>query len=101
MASGSVSVEKNAGSTLTIGDRIDIIKGKRAFPLVFPLLMLLLMIVLFGIITGGDFFRIRIMKGIFNQSIITGTIATAVCFIFATGNIDFSVGSVMGLSARV
>ncbi len=80
-------------------DRIEIIKNKRSFPLVFPLSMLALLIVIFHIATGGEFLTFNVLKGVFNQSLIVGTMAIAVSFIYTTGNIDFSVGNVMGLAA--
>lgn len=84
---------------LKLVDRIEIIKNKRGFSLIFPLSMLVFLVVLFIILTGGDFFTPNVMKGIFNQSLIVGTMAIAVSFIYSTGNIDFSVGNVMGLAA--
>jgi len=91
--------KQKAPSQLGIGDRIEIIKSKRGFSLIFPLSMLLLLVALFVILTGGDFFTLNVIKGIFNQSLIVGTMATAVSFIYTTGNVDISVGNVMGLSA--
>ena len=84
---------------LGIMDRIDIIKNKRSFPLVFPLAMLALLVVIFHILTGGEFLTLNVLRGVFNQSLIIGTMAIAVSFIYTTGNIDFSVGNVMGLAA--
>lgn len=86
---------------LGFSDRIDIIKNKPAFSLAFPLSILALLIVLFGIVTSGDFFKTSVLLGIFNQALIVGTMATAVSFIYTTGNIDISVGSVMALSAII
>lgn len=84
---------------LKFGERIDIIKNKRMFSLVFPLSVLCLIIIAFGIATGGGFFKTTVLKGIFDQALIIGTMATAVSFIYTTGNLDISVGSVMGLGA--
>lgn len=84
---------------LTFTDRLEIIKGKRWFQLVFPVSMLVFLVLLFSILTGGDFLKLTVFKGIFNQTLIVGTVATAVSFIYSTGNIDFSVGNVMGLAA--
>ena len=83
---------------LTLADRINIIKNHRLFPIIFPLSMLVVLFVLFVILTGGKFLRSSVITGIFNQSLIVGTLATGVAFIYTTGNIDFSVGAVMGLS---
>lgn len=86
---------------LTLWDRIDIIKNTRFFPLAFPLAMLVVVFLLFTALTGGGFLRKSVLMGIFNQSLIVGTMATAVCFIYTTGNIDFSVGAVMGLACTI
>lgn len=86
---------------LKLKDRIDIIKNKRGFSLAFPLTMLACIIAIFSALTNGDFLTRNVLMGIFNQSIIVGTMATAVCFIYTTGNVDFSVGSVMGLAAAI
>lgn len=96
-SSVEVSVTKKRPE-LKMVDRIEIIKNKRGFSLAFPLLMLVFLIVLFTILTSGDFFTSNVMKGIFNQSLIVGTMATAVSFIYSMGNIDFSVGNAMGLA---
>ena len=98
MATSSAAVKKEHHADLTVMDRIDIIKNNRFFPLVFPLAMLAIIFVFFTIATGGEFLKKSVLKGIINQSFITGTMATAVAFIYTTGNIDFSVGNAMGLA---
>ena len=82
-------------------DRIAIIKNKPAFSFVFPFSVLLLIIVSFGLLTQGSFFGKNVLLGIFNQAIIIGTMATAVSFIYTTGNLDISVGNAMALSATI
>ncbi len=84
---------------LSLADRIDIVKSKRLFPLFFPLGILGLIILIFGMATDGQFFQKTVLQGIFNQAIIIGTMATAVSFIYTTGNLDISVGAIMGLAA--
>ena len=96
----SVAAEPK-GVTLTLGDKLDILKSKRAFPLVFPLVMLLLITALFSALTGGQFLSRTVMLGIFNQSLIVGTMAIGVSFIYSIGEIDFSVGASMGLAAAI
>jgi ribose transport system permease protein len=85
-------------SKMSFIDKVDDIKSKRFFPLVFPLITLAFLLILFELLTGGKFFTKNILLGIFNQSVITATMATAVAFIYSTGDIDFSVGSAMGLA---
>lgn len=84
---------------LTFLDKLEIIKGKKSFPLVFPIAMLVVLFILFSITTSGRFLTSNVITGILNQSLIVGTMATAVSFIYSTGNIDFSVGNAMGLAA--
>ncbi len=86
---------------LTLGDRINIIKNHRFFPIIFPLTMLVVLFFLFVALTGGRFLSGSVIKGIFNQSLIIGTLATGAAFIYTTGNIDFSIGSVMGLACVI
>ena len=86
---------------LTLGDRINIIKNHRFFPIIFPLAMLVVLFFLFVALTGGRFLSTTVIKGIFNQSLIIGTLATGAAFIYTTGNIDFSIGSVMGLACVI
>ncbi len=82
---------------LTLGDRLAILKSKRAFTLVFSLMILALIVLFFGIATNGKFFKFSILNGIFDQAIIIATMAIAVSFIYTTGNLDISIGSVMAL----
>ena len=41
------------------------------------------------------------MKGILSQAIIIGTCATGVAFIYSNGNLDISIGAVLGLAATL
>jgi ribose transport system permease protein len=89
---------KEISTKMTFIDKVDEIKSKRLFPLIFPLATLAVLLVLFEILTTGKFFTTNVMVGILNQSIIIGIMATSVSFIYSTGDIDFSVGSAMGLA---
>lgn len=86
---------------LKFNDMLDIVKNQRMFSLIFPFAMLLFIIALFGILTKGSFCTAGVMKSIFNQSMIIGTLAIGMTFIFTTGDVDFSAGNVMGLAAAV
>ncbi|MDY3918422.1 MAG: ABC transporter permease [Candidatus Limivivens sp.] len=86
---------------LSIADRITIIKSKKYFVLAFSVFAFLLSIGIFGIWTGGGFFRPNVLIGIFSQGLIIGTLATAVSFIYTTGNLDISIGTVLGLAATL
>lgn len=96
----NVTVEKSKAS-LTLGDRIAIIKSKSFFSFAFSLTIFCLIIVFFGLMTDGRFFKKSVLLGIFNQGLIIGTMATAVSFIYTTGNLDISVGNVMAMAALV
>ncbi len=91
----------NRAAHLGLGDRVQIIKNNRAFSLVFPFIMLAFIIILFTIVTEGRFLKPTVFKGIFNQSLIVGTMAIGMSFIFTTGDVDFSVGNVMGVACAV
>ena len=95
------TVDEARQPKLTLGDRINIIKNHRFFPIIFPLVMLVTLFLLFVVLTKGKFLGKSVIMGIFNQSLIVGTLATGVAFIYTTGNIDFSVGSVMGLACVI
>lgn len=86
---------------LTLGDRIEIIRTHRYFLAVFPFVILVLMIIAFGAATSGRFFTPRVLKGIFSQAVIIGTCATGVAFIYSNGNLDISIGAVLGLAATL
>lgn len=86
---------------LSLTDRVSIVKNTPSFSFAFPIIVLLLIISVFGAATGGNFLGKNIFIGIFNQAIIIGTMATAVSFIYTTGNLDISVGNAMALAATI
>ncbi|EET62186.1 branched-chain amino acid ABC transporter, permease protein [Marvinbryantia formatexigens DSM 14469] len=86
---------------LSAKERVAIIKNKPSFSLIFSVAVLVLIVLMFGAVTGGDFFGGNVLKGIFNQALIIGTMATAVSFIYTTGNLDISVGNAMALAATL
>lgn len=85
---------------LSVKDRITILKNKPSFSLIFSIIVLGVIVLLFGVVTGG-FFGKNVLMGIFNQALIIGTMATAVSFIYTTGNLDISVGNAMALAATL
>ena len=101
MTTKSDAINEERAPQLTLIDRINIIKNHRFFPIIFPLTMLVVLFLLFVVLTGGKFLKASVITGIFNQSLIIGTLATGVAFIYTTGNIDFSVGAVMGLACVI
>lgn len=94
-------VETKNMSKLSAQDRLDILKSGRFFPVIFPFATLITIILIFGVATGGKFFSKNVFLGIFNQSIIVGAIAIGVSYIYSTGDVDISVGNVMGLAAAI
>lgn len=86
---------------LTLGERIEIVRTHRYFLAIFPFAILALMILGFGIATNGRFFTPRVLKGIFGQAILIGTCATGVAFIYSNGNLDISIGAILGLAATL
>lgn len=97
--STSTPAEKDTTLHLTLKERIEIIRSNRHFLAVFPFIMLAVVIVVFGIWTGGRFFRPSVLKGVLSQAIIVATCATGVAFIYSNGNLDISIGAVLGLAA--
>lgn len=91
--------QKDTTLHLSWKERIEIIRGNRHFLAVFPFIMLAAVITVFGIWTGGRFFRPSVLKGVLSQGVIVATCATGVAFIYSNGNLDISIGAVLGLAA--
>ena len=86
---------------LSLKERFDIIRGSRYFLMIFPFAMLAVIVLIFTAATQGMFFRATVFQSIFSQAIIIGTCATGVSFIYSNGNLDISIGSVLGLAATL
>lgn len=84
---------------LSLKDRIELIRNNRHFLAFFPFVVLVMVIIVFGIGTGGRFFRPSVLKGLLSQGMIVATCATGVAFIYSNGNLDISIGSVLGMAA--
>lgn len=97
------AVEKNKKDELNLsfGERITILRSNRYFLLLFPFVSLLIIVMIFGIATHGAFFKPFVLKGLLSQTIIIGTCAVGISFIYSNGNLDISIGSVLGLSATI
>ena len=63
--------------------------------------MLAVMILIFALQRRDGSFKLSVMKGILSQAIIIGTCATGVAFIYSNGNLDISIGAVLGLAATL
>lgn len=99
----ATSSAKTPGKELHLNwkERIDVVRSNRWFLMAFPFAMLAIIILIFGTATGGNFFRVSVLKGILSQAIIIGTCATGVSFIYSNGNLDISIGAVLGMGATV
>lgn len=64
-------------------------------------IILLLLIVVFAITTGGRFSNPRNLQMILEQALVVGTVATGAVFIFATGNVNISMGATTALAATL
>lgn len=101
MSETTSAVVKEKELNLSWKERIEIVRNNRHYLMVFPFVTLALIILIFGIATGGNFFRPSVLKGILSQAIIIGTCATGVAFIYSNGNLDISIGAVLGLAATL
>jgi ribose transport system permease protein len=84
---------------LSFKEKVEVVRNSRFFLMLFPFAMLALIIVIFGVMTSGRFFRPTVLRSVFSQAIIIGTCATGVAFIYSNGNLDISIGAVLGLAA--
>ncbi|MDZ7361066.1 MAG: hypothetical protein ONB46_10110 [candidate division KSB1 bacterium] len=67
----------------------------RAYAMVFALLAIW---IIFQITTDGSFLTARNFSNLTRQSCITGVLAIGMVLVIVSGNIDLSVGSVVGLT---
>ena len=63
--------------------------------------LLILLFVIFSIATQGKFSNPRNIKIVINQALVVATVATGAVFIFATGNVNISMGAATALIATV
>lgn len=63
--------------------------------------MLVILILFFSIATGGRFSNIRNLKMVVEQALVVATVATGAVFIFATGNVNISMGAATALVATI
>ena len=64
-------------------------------------IILVLLILLFSVATGGRFSNTRNLQMILEQALVVGTVATGAVFIFATGNVNISMGATTALVATL
>lgn len=73
----------------------------RQLAAIFPLLLLILICIIFNVLTEGRFLSSKNITNIFEQSLIVAVTAIGIAFIYTTGNIDMSVGSIIMLSGVI
>ncbi len=76
-------------------------KESRWVSRLFSPVILLILIVFFSIATGGRFSNTRNLNIILQQALVVGTVATGAVFIFATGNVNISMGAATALVATL
>jgi len=81
--------------------RIIDIGRKRWFVEILPVFILLSLFLIFGIQTKGVIFNRGNLNNILEQALITAIATIAVSFIYTTGNIDISIGSIICVSCVV
>ena len=82
-------------------EKLSMIKDNRFFFMLMPVAILVFVIAFFAPLTNYRFFSASVLSGILNQAMIIATLAVGVSFIYTTGNLDISVGSVMALAATL
>ena len=75
------------------------IKEKIKIREIVPFLSLIAVIVFFEIVTNGTLLTFKNMKLIFNQAFVLIIGSVACSFIVAQGDVDFSMGSMVGITA--
>ena len=63
--------------------------------------MVVVLIVFFSIATGGRFSNLRNLRMVLEQALVVATVATGAVFIFATGNVNISMGAATALVATI
>ncbi len=64
-------------------------------------IILVLLVLIFSLATGGRFSNARNLNMVVQQALIVATVATGAVFIFATGNVNISMGAATALIATI
>lgn len=75
--------------------------SNRYLNMAFPLILLAVVIIVFSVLTNGRFLSSSNVSAVFEQSLIVAASAIGIAFIYTTGNIDMSVGSIIMLSGVI
>ena len=82
----------------------EVVRGlaeQRWFVNILPIIFLVFLFILFTAMTNGKFSNPRILKTVFEQALIVGTVATGASFIYASGNINLAMGATTVLVATL
>lgn len=71
------------------------------FSRLMPFFVLLATVFIFSVTIGSRFINPRNLSLIFNQALITGTVATGAVFIFGTNNVNIAMGASVALVATL
>ncbi len=71
------------------------------FSRMMPVFVFLLITAFFALTVGSRFLNFRNFKILFNQALITGTVATGAVFIFGTNNVNIAMGASVALVATL
>lgn len=77
------------------------IMENRWFSRMLSPMFLLLLALLFSLLTGGRFSNPRNLRMVLEQALVVATVATGAVFIFATGNVNISMGAATALIATL
>jgi D-xylose transport system permease protein len=88
-ASAAAPVEEAGKASKPLSARVDI----RAFVMIGALIVIW---ILFSVMTGGSFLLVRNISNLVRQMSIVGILGTGMVLVIVSGNIDLSVGSVLG-----
>lgn len=92
--------EKEAAK-LSLGERFAVFKSNRIVGILTPFVFLAVTIILFGVLTSGRMLTANNMQKLLNQGLIYAALATAVSVIYTMGDLDISIGAVMGVGAML
>lgn len=74
---------------------------KQIFLTSIPILVLLIMIIFFQIVSHGSLLSAKNISALLNSMFFIALGATGVSFLMAQGNLDFSLGGIVGLTATL
>ena len=77
------------------------LKESRWTSRLFSPVILVLLVLLFSVLTGGRFSNLRNLRMVVDQALVVATVASGAVFIFATGNVNISMGASTALIATI